>query len=161
MSLFLSFFHWKRERKEGCAVIVVFSSLHFFKEKWWLRSGMLRADIFLFLIGPTIIPDVTNHTFGLTARSLFLCHEKKKERERDSWWVPEGVIHPLVLGFRAPFLSLRAEPALRMKEETGGTTTAPLTLKEGRDVVSGVGWWLILLSFLPSYPLVRECGTKD
>ena len=57
-----------------------------YQEKWWLRSGMLRADIVFFLIGPTIIPDVTNHTFGLTARSLFLflflSGKEKRERTR-------------------------------------------------------------------------------
>ena len=50
-----------------------------------LQSGMLWADIFL-QIRPGI-PDVTNHTFGLTARSLSLFLLKKKKRkgyERES-----------------------------------------------------------------------------
>jgi len=45
---------------------------------------MLWADIFL-QIRPGI-PDVTNHTFGLTARSLSLLKKKKKRKgyERES-----------------------------------------------------------------------------
>ena len=49
-----------------------------------IRNASCRAGIFLF--GPTIIPDVTNHTFGLTARSLFLflflSGKEKRERTR-------------------------------------------------------------------------------